>query len=689
MNLMKLFNFKFLIQNLKKSRGILLLSFIAMPIFTFIMMLGYTTDSYSMIVGDLETLSPVVAIFSFILPVILAITLFNFIFKRKSVDFVNSMPISKKSIYVTNFIGGTLLIIFELLVSLLIIILFSMISPAVVITPNLCFDYLIVWFITYLFMFTTSIFAVSVSGNVVTSLVVLTLVVCFIPFFTDYIKYYNNVHNYTYNLKCEEEACKPQYYYCYSGDKECKINKSLGIYEVNLNKKEVINHSMSYNLISYVFNFANLDLVLFNPISIIKTIIMSIILFILGLFSFINRKMEVCETSFKSIDIHFIVKCLTLLPMGLLLYEFINSNDITILIGFAMIVIYYFAYDLITRRSITYFKKSLVYFGVSMMIYLGIAGFVDSNLFRNINMNNNNNKIYSNDITEIRLTDLVKNDLFEDYIDNKEIINFVLSRLANNESIYSYEDNYISYSFYNVLLKTKDGSIYEGQVPITVSDYEKLLTLIKADKDVSKELKKFDVNNLIAIKFNNSFISLDDDIVKLLKDRIRSLDNETYYLNIHKDYIGFDVLFLYSYENHKLNTYYLSLEINAEIENYIADYNNSKLKDILDYKFDNEQFIINIDYLDSDSYNYDDNSWYFVNELSKELYEFTKKYQDKPFDSNKDRAVIRFYYNGMTRYFYTNEVEELEKLYLDKKEKIINTKEYQDYIKEMGEKLYD
>ena len=96
------------------------------------------------------------------------------------------------------------------------------------------------------------------------------------------------------------------------------------------------------------------------------------------------------------------------------------------------------------------------------------------------------------------------------------------------------------------------------------------------------------------------------------------------------------------------------------------------------------------DYDDSEAfYNYDDNSWYFVNELSKELYEFTKKYQDKPFDSNKDRAVIRFFYNGMTRYFYTNEVEELEKLYLDKKEKIINTKEYQDYIKEMGEKLYD
>lgn len=43
----------------------------------------------------------------------------------------------------------------------------------------------------------------------------------------------------------------------------------------------------------------------------------------------------------------------------------------------------------------------------------------------------------------------------------------------------------------------------------------------------------------------------------------------------------------------------------------------------------------------------------------------------------------------MTRYLYTNEVEELEKIYLDKKEEIIVTKEYQDYIKEMGEKLYD
>ena len=322
-----------------------------------------------------------------------------------------------------------------------------------------------------------------------------------------------------------------------------------------------------------------------------------------------------------------------------------------------------------------------------MMIYLGIAGFVDSNFFRNVTMNNN--KIYSNDIIEIELTDLVKNNLFDDYIDDKEIINFVLSRLANNDSIYSYEDNYISYSFYNVLLKTKDGSIYEGQVPFTINDYEKLLTLIKENKDVSKRLKEFNVNNLIAIKFNNSFISLDDDIVKLLKDRIRSLDNETYYQSIHKEYIGFDVLFLYSYENHKLNSYYLSLEIDEEIENYIANYNNSKLKDVLDHEFDNELFVINIDYLDSDSYNYDDNSWYFVNELSKELYEFAKKYQNKTFDSSKEYAVIRFYYNGITRYFYTNEVEELEKLYLDKKSEIIITTEYQDYIKEMDEKLYD
>lgn len=683
MNSTKLFNLKYLVQNLKKSRGILLLSLLAMPIFTFIMMIGYTEESYH-IVSDLENLSPVALVFAFIIPIILAITLFNYVFKKKSVDFINSMPITKKSIFLTNMLGGTVLIFVELLISLLIIVLFSLIAQNIVVTPALCFDYMLVWFITYMFMFVASSFAIAISGNIVTSLVVLALVICFIPFLGDYIKNYNYSSN-LYNIKCEEEACKPNYYYCYSGDKECKINKSLGIYEIDLYERKTSNHAMPYNV--FAGTFFGYDFAIYNTISLIKTLVLTAVLFVLGLFLFVNRKMEVCETSFKNINIHLFVKCLTLLPMILLLYEVIDESAMTFLIAFALIVVYYFAYDLITKRSITYIKKSIIYFIVSTMIYLGISGFVDSQFFRELT--DKNNKIYSNEIIEIKLTDYVKNNLFDEYTDNREIINFVLSRTIDNEAIYSYEDNYISYSYYNVLLKMKDGRVYETQVPINVEEYEKLLNLIKEDNDITEKVKDFKFKNLIALKFNDNSISIDREIIELLEQRISSLNNEEYYKSYLKDYNGFDVIYLYCYENHELKTYYLNLELDAEIEDYLAEYNNKKLKDILEYEFDNDKFIINIDYLDSDSYNYDDNSWYFVNELSKELYEFAKKYHDKDFDATKKCAIIRFYYDGMTRYLYTNEVEELEKIYLDKKEEIIVTKEYQDYIKEMGEKLYD
>ena len=52
---------------------------------------------------------------TFILPIIISICLFNYIYKKKSVDFINSMPISRKSIFITNTILGIIIIIFFIL----------------------------------------------------------------------------------------------------------------------------------------------------------------------------------------------------------------------------------------------------------------------------------------------------------------------------------------------------------------------------------------------------------------------------------------------------------------------------------------------------------------------------------------------------------------------------------------------
>ena len=47
----------------------------------------------------------------YLVPVVLSITLFSFIYKRGSIDFTLSMPINKKQIFLTNTFGGIIIIL--------------------------------------------------------------------------------------------------------------------------------------------------------------------------------------------------------------------------------------------------------------------------------------------------------------------------------------------------------------------------------------------------------------------------------------------------------------------------------------------------------------------------------------------------------------------------------------------------
>ena len=101
MNLMKLFNKNYLIQNIKKSKVVLSIFICLIPILNTIILTMILTNNTNHILSYKE-ISIINLIGIYILPIIISICLFNYIYKKKSVDFINSMPITRKSIFITN-----------------------------------------------------------------------------------------------------------------------------------------------------------------------------------------------------------------------------------------------------------------------------------------------------------------------------------------------------------------------------------------------------------------------------------------------------------------------------------------------------------------------------------------------------------------------------------------------------------
>ena len=172
----------------------------------------------------------------YFLPLVISICLFNFMFKKKSVDFINSMPISRKSIFVTNTIGGLLIFLVMLIVNALLIgmvsLMFNIPIPFIMLL-----DYVLIWFSIYMFAFTIANLAMSISGNAITGIVVSLLLIFFVPFmlsYTNILKENNNSDNYYIEVK--DENTIPENYTCSENDIECNLNKQLNKYEVYMTK---------------------------------------------------------------------------------------------------------------------------------------------------------------------------------------------------------------------------------------------------------------------------------------------------------------------------------------------------------------------------------------------------------------------------------------------------------------------
>ena len=164
MNLTSLFNFNYLKENIKKSKAIILLCMLLLPILNGIILLmhGSTGDNF---VASIYDVSGIILFGMYIIPLVLSITLFSFIYKKGAVDFTLSMPINKRQIFLTNTIGGMAIILIMQIINFIVMLLVSLIYSNIIVSYKMLFDILLMYSISYIFVFVCTNIAASVSSN--------------------------------------------------------------------------------------------------------------------------------------------------------------------------------------------------------------------------------------------------------------------------------------------------------------------------------------------------------------------------------------------------------------------------------------------------------------------------------------------------------------------------------------------
>lgn len=674
MNLMKLFNKNYLFQTLKKSKVVLSIFIFLIPILNTIILIMNANNNSNLIL-KFNTASVINFIGIYFLPVIISICLFNYIYKKRSVDFVNSMPISRKSIFITNTIAGIIIFASMLIVNVILILILNLILSNVYIPYMMLIDYLWYWFIVYIFVFSATNLAMTISGNAITQIVLTLLLVFLIPYLSAYFTLSNEI-DYSYQARCTDESCVPTTYYC-GTDTECNINKISGIYNIDYNKITEIKDNNYTAPFGFIYSLIMGNDVLINAVSVIKMIVLTVIYTIVGYILFIKRKMEVSETSFKNIHIHNIVRALTLIPIVSIAYLICKNADvISIIFVLVLILIYYFIYDLITKKGITNIKLSLIYFVGTICILTMIFSINDIRKKEEINL------LDYKDIKEIAvdpstyMSKYYQTDLDMLFINNKEIKEIVTKNLLE------YEEKENSVHFKGII-KLKNNKEYKVSMYIPKEDYNKILDIISEDKKYIKQYKDFDINKIYAVQVGNNIYSKKDgtNIINLVKDTINKLTLKEY-LELQRKYSSASDTFnisIYTYENHTTKEKVISPYVSYELLNMSANSNNKYFKDNVSYILPSYYSVEAIDSYPSDNY-YSD--YLLVSSAQEELYNFALKESSNEVDMQKDFIVLKIDIEGDYYIFTTNNITGYKEILDKKKEELKSLDEYKYYFEE-------
>lgn len=210
------------------------------------------------------------------------------------------MPISRKSIFITNTIGGIAILVLMNLINAIFIYILSNTLSNLTIPTGMIIDYFILWTVAYVFVFTVSNIAVSISGNMITSIAVSALILFLVPFTHAFISNALPLnHDSEYIIECNNKECVPDNYYGVGTTVRnlAKENK----YTMYLNRKSSsYNYTLPSNfVIGFLFNGSSYYN-FYNTTSIIKTFILSLIYIVIGYFLFLKERWKYVKHHLKT-----------------------------------------------------------------------------------------------------------------------------------------------------------------------------------------------------------------------------------------------------------------------------------------------------------------------------------------------------------------------------------------------------
>ena len=637
MNLKALFNFNFFKENVKKSKGLLAFLLGIIPIINVIILIVLLTTNERILV-DFNILSFMTYVGLIFVPLSLSITLFSFIFKKNSVDFVMSKPINRRSIYFTNTIGGILIILIYTLINTLIFGLFSLIFSNLTIPFAMLLDYFIFWLVSYIFMFVVSNLAIILSGNLITSFVVLMIILFTVPYFC-FINYFSSDYHSNNYIACDEETCKPKNYYCYR-DTECEEHLLDNLYKLDYTNK------MNYNFIAplMIGNSSN-NSTIYNTTSLIKMLLLSIVYVVIGNFAFKKRKMENNETSFKNPFIHYLIKGITLFPICFITYAIIKeATGIGWLISIVALSIYSIIYDLITRKEIYKLVKSLIITLLLFFVYTGIYAIsfqvlenkdhvikkVDSILYEGVEINDQN-----------LIHELIKETLNKN-IDNIDHMVEVTMKEGSNEYLTSLE------------------------IPESL-----VLQLEQKAKEEAR--RNINYNHIDYIEYCGISIPITKKIREEIKDNKNKIDDFDL-----ENLTSNEIVYLYSYKHHKYEKAGIPVKLTEELYKEIINYQNNEFINYITTTSHNLYFSPSNEkegiFTDLDMYVFD----YVINSNLNSFFHYLQT--ENEIDLTKENMNIKAYYNRS--YNVTiNDIEKFKKEFTTYKENVEENEEYQDLLK--------
>lgn len=540
MSLNKLWNSKYLIQNIKKSRTAIILFFVLVPIFTSLILITAGSEAY-----DFATIAGVNIAGLYIIPFIFSACLFGYIYKKNSVDFIGSMPISRKCIFVTNTIGGIILIVLMQLITLILSLIISSLTNSVLFL-NMAWDVFVYQSIAYIFVFTIANLAMTLSGTAVAQIALTLLIAFIVPFSSWYV----NVMTYEINGQTGYML----------------MNENVELIEVD----KVANYTAPF-LVAYTNAYG------YNILSMVKMIVLSIIYFAIGLYLFKKKKMEAANESFENKYMHLIIKGLTLIPFVALFKSVAEYDEETLaIIIFAIIVVYYFIFDLITGKRIK-ISENIIAFIISVATLYGVfSGAIGIN--KKIDR-----KIDLNSIKEVTFS--VDHKFYTKAADKDKVKSAIIALAQSGNSHPSYYDNYEDNINYRVDVELIDncGTKYTEDFYLNKKVLSKIFDESYKNIELSDNAVISNHNlDLTKEEVNEIYKEVHDSLKNTTMKDILSGEKSIYYLSVDFN----------EYRNHNLIEISYPVILNKKIENILISAYNRRAVHYLQNGFHDTYYMV-------------------------------------------------------------------------------------------------